>query len=67
MFKLRTAEPRGGYKICAMLKRDWERLVTFFNHPQEPWTDLRTTDIVGESGSCSCSHRKTGHASKPVN
>jgi len=26
--------------------RDWERLVTFFDYPQEHWTHLRTTNIV---------------------
>jgi putative transposase len=33
-------------KACATLMRDWERLVTFFDYPQEHWTHLRTTNIV---------------------
>ena len=33
-------------KACASLMRDWERLVTFFDYPQEHWTHLRTTNIV---------------------
>jgi len=33
-------------KACATLTRDWERLVTFFDYPQEHWTHLRTTNIV---------------------
>lgn len=33
-------------KACATLTRDWERLVTFFDYPQEHWIHLRTTNIV---------------------
>jgi putative transposase len=33
-------------KACATLIRDWERLVTFYDYPQEHWTHLRTTNIV---------------------
>jgi len=33
-------------KACATLMRDWERLITFFDYPQEHWTHLRTTNIV---------------------
>lgn len=33
-------------KACASLARDWERLVTFFDYPQEHWIHLRTTNIV---------------------
>jgi putative transposase len=33
-------------KACATLIRDWERLVTFFDYPQEHWIHLRTTNIV---------------------
>lgn len=33
-------------KACATLSRDWERLVTFFDYPQEHWIHLRTTNIV---------------------
>ena len=33
-------------KACASLTRDWERLVTFFDYPQEHWIHLRTTNIV---------------------
>jgi len=33
-------------KACATFIRDWERLVTFFDYPQEHWTHLRTTNIV---------------------
>jgi len=32
-------------KACE-LTRDWERLVTFFDYPQEHWIHLRTTHIV---------------------
>jgi transposase-like protein len=31
---------------CATLSRDWERLVRFFDYPQEHWIHLRTTNIV---------------------
>jgi transposase-like protein len=33
-------------KACACLTRDWERLVSFFDYPQEHWIHLRTTNIV---------------------
>jgi len=33
-------------KACAALTRDWERLVSFFDYPQEHWIHLRTTNIV---------------------
>src|SRR5690242_14035153 len=33
-------------KACATLTRDWERLVSFFDYPQEHWKHLRTTNIV---------------------
>jgi transposase-like protein len=33
-------------KACATLTRDWERLVSFFDYPQEHWVHLRTTNIV---------------------
>jgi transposase-like protein len=33
-------------KACATLIRDWERLVRFFDYPQEHWIHLRTTNIV---------------------
>ena len=33
-------------KACATITRDWERLVTFFDYPQEHWIHLRTTNIV---------------------
>jgi len=38
----RAAHP----KATAALLRDWERMVTFFNYPQEQWRHLRTTNIV---------------------
>src|SRR5690606_13863956 len=39
-------------KAMAALKRDWDRMVTFFSFPQEHWVHLRTTNIV-ESPSAS--------------
>jgi hypothetical protein len=33
-------------KAVETLARDWDRLVTFFDFPQEHWTHLRTTNIV---------------------
>jgi transposase-like protein len=33
-------------KACATLTRDWERLVSFFDYPQQHWIHLRTTNIV---------------------
>jgi transposase-like protein len=33
-------------KAMATLKRDWERMVTFFSYPKEHWIHLRTTNIV---------------------
>jgi transposase-like protein len=33
-------------KAMAALERDWERMVTFYNYPQEHWVHLRTTNIV---------------------
>jgi transposase-like protein len=33
-------------RACASLTRDWERLVSFFDYPQEQWIHLRTTNIV---------------------
>src|SRR5204863_193936 len=34
------------HKAAEKLLRDWDRLVTFFDFPQEHWTHLRTTNIV---------------------
>lgn len=33
-------------KAMATLKRDWTRMVTFFDYPNEHWMHLRTTNIV---------------------
>lgn len=33
-------------KAMATLKRDWARMVTFFDFPKEHWRHLRTTNIV---------------------
>src|SRR5690554_4470799 len=33
-------------KAMAAMKRDWERMVTFFSFPREHWIHLRTTNIV---------------------
>ncbi len=33
-------------KAAEKLLRDWDRLVTFFDFPQEHWTHLRTTNVV---------------------
>lgn len=33
-------------KATAALKRDWDRMVMFFDFPNEHWTHLRTTNIV---------------------
>lgn len=33
-------------KAMAALKRDWERMVTFFSFPKEHWIHLRTTNII---------------------
>jgi transposase-like protein len=33
-------------KAVETLKRDWERMVTFFRFPKEHWKHLRTTNIV---------------------
>jgi transposase-like protein len=40
-------QPEAGERLTAMLTRDWERLVAFFEHPQQSWIHLRTTNIVG--------------------
>jgi len=37
-------ERRSFMRAC--LTRDWERLVSFFDYPQEHWIHLRTTNIV---------------------
>lgn len=38
---------RGSYaKATDTLLRDWDRMVAFFDYPQEHWTHLRTTNIV---------------------
>lgn len=42
VLRFKKTDPRA----CATLTRDWERLVTFFDYPQEHWTHLRTTNIV---------------------
>jgi hypothetical protein len=34
-------------KACATLTRYWDRMVSFFDYPQEHWIHLRTTNIVG--------------------
>jgi transposase-like protein len=33
-------------KAAETLKRDWERMVTFFHYPKEHWKHLRTTNVV---------------------
>jgi putative transposase len=33
-------------KAVERLHEDWERLVTFYQFPHEPWVHLRTTNIV---------------------
>lgn len=33
-------------KAMATLKRDWDRMITYYNFPQEHWIHLRTTNIV---------------------
>jgi transposase-like protein len=33
-------------KAMETLERDWERMISFFNYPQEHWIHLRTTNIV---------------------
>jgi len=33
-------------KAMAALERDWERMVTFFDLPQEHWKHLRTTNVI---------------------
>lgn len=33
-------------KAMAALERDWERMVTFFDFPQEHWKHLRTTNVI---------------------
>lgn len=33
-------------KGCATLKRDWTRMVTYYDFPKEHWIHLRTTNIV---------------------
>lgn len=34
--------PKAGERLCD----DWERLVSFYQVPHEPWVQLRTTNIV---------------------
>ena len=33
-------------KAVAILERDWERMVTFYDFPEEHWRHLRTTNVV---------------------
>lgn len=33
-------------KAMAALERDWERMMTFFDFPEEHWLHLRTTNVV---------------------
>jgi len=33
-------------KAAGKLKRDWERMVTFYSYPKEHWRHLRTTNII---------------------
>lgn len=37
---------KGSPKAVETLKRDWDRMVTFYRFPQEHWVHLRTTNIV---------------------
>lgn len=38
---------QGGYpKAAAALLRDWDRMVTFYEFPQEHWRHLRTSNVV---------------------
>ena len=38
---------RHGYaKVAAVLEKDWERMVTFYEFPEEHWKHLRTTNVV---------------------
>ncbi len=38
-------------KAVAALERDWERMVTFFDFPQEHWKHLRTTNVIESQSS----------------
>jgi transposase-like protein len=33
-------------KAMATLERDWDRMVTYYDYPQEHWKHLRTTNVV---------------------
>ena len=42
---MRTYRRTEGKAVDTLL-RDWDRMVTFYSFPQEPWRHLRTTNIV---------------------
>ena len=53
-------------KACATFTRDWERLVTFFDYPQEHWIHLRTTNIVESPFKrCACEPTPRAASRKP--
>ncbi|MEO0294303.1 MAG: transposase, partial [candidate division WOR-3 bacterium] len=31
---------------CEALRRDWERMVTFYEFPKEHWRHIRTTNVI---------------------
>jgi len=37
---------RGQERAASVLDRDWERMITFFNYPEEHWRHIRTTNPV---------------------
>ena len=36
----------GHEEAAAVLDRDWERMLTFYNYPRDHWTHLRTTNAI---------------------
>jgi len=37
---------RGQERAASVLDRDWDRMITFFNYPEEHWRHIRTTNPV---------------------
>ena len=43
---LRPPSGRGNPKAVDVLEDDWERMVAFYDFPEDHWKHLRTTNVV---------------------
>ena len=49
-------------KAVDVLEDDWERMVAFYDFPEDHWKHLRTTNVVGEPVRCATAQDDGGEA-----